>query len=334
MIYRKFKTINKSKNKIRICTYNILAQVLLEVSNEAKTSCNKKCINWKNRFDNILNEIIYYNIDIVCLQEVQNDLFYKEMNIKFMKNGYYGLFVPQKLFSKKFYNSNQNIGISIFFKRDKFNLLSFKSFDNYKYTKRFLKKNRLENFSEKIKKRFVGLITFFEDKKTKFVFCFNNIYLESNPLYEDIKNLQVYILLKHLYSITNKGNIPIILCGDFNSQPTSSTYQSISTGISLNKFNLENFKYPKPFIKTPYIYTKIPFKSVYKEVFGKEPKYTNYTETFKNTLDYIFVNNKIKILSALQEINKKYYSKIISLPNNDIPSDHIIQISDIEILKN
>ena len=36
--------------------------------------------------------------------------------------------------------------------------------------------------------------------------------------------------------------------------------------------------------------------SCYHKVFGREPKHSNYTVKFENTLDYIFVNSKINIL--------------------------------------
>ena len=157
-----------------------------------------------------------------------------------------------------------------------------------------------------------------------------NTHLESKPLYDDIKNLQAFIIMKYIEKIsTNK--FPIILAGDFNSKPDSSAYYGITKGISKNKFDMEDLKYPKPFINTPNTFTTLPMKSAYKEVFGKEPDYSNYTLNFKSTLDYIFFNKYVNIIAALEEINKEYLEKYSSIPNNDFPSDHFLQSTIIKI---
>ena len=336
MFNRQFKTVRTiSRNKIRICTYNILAQAILEISDKHKLSCSKNCIAWKNRLNLILKDIIKYNIDIICLQEVQSNLFYDDMIFKFMDLGYYGIFTPQKLFKKKnkLFTNDKNFGVCIFFKKNKFNLLSFESFNYYRYADQYLRKNKSYHlYRKKIHKRFSGLVTIFNEKKTNKNFCLSTTHLESSPMYDDIKNLQAFILLKYIYFITNKGDMPIIICGDFNSKPDSSLYIGITTGLSKNKFNSEDLESQPLFIETPETFTKLKLKSVYNEVFGNEPKLTNYTIDFKDTIDYIFINHRVRILSCLKEVNKNYFTNITSLPNKEIPSDHIIQICDVEII--
>lgn len=59
----------------------------------------------------------------------------------------------------------------------------------------------------------------------------------------------------------------------------------------------------EPIIQLPLIYIKNPLISTYYKITGKEPKYTNYASDFKDTLDYIFVNDKIKIIGVLEEVN-------------------------------
>ena len=83
----------------------------------------------------------------------------------------------------------------------------------------------------------------------------------------DIKNLQAYLLMKHLEILSKINTIPIILTGDFNSKPSSSIYKGITTGQSFNRFDSEDLKYPKPFINTSKVFTKYPMKSCYKKVF-------------------------------------------------------------------
>ena len=137
--------------------------------------------------------------------------------------------------------------------------------------------------------------------------------------------------MKYIEKISNYGEIPIILAGDFNSKPSSSAYYGITNGVSLNQFDMEDLKYPLPFLKTPQQFTHTPLTSCYKKVFGKEPKHTNYTEKFKATLDYIFVNSKVKILSAMEELKDEYIKKMVSIPDKNFPSDHFMQVVDLQL---
>ena len=62
----------------------------------------------------------------------------------------------------------------------------------------------------------------------------------------------------------------------------------------------------------------------------KEPKYTNYTKGFKDCLDYIFINNKLNVISVLEEIPISHYKKYDGFPNKDNPSDHIPLMAEIK----
>lgn len=333
MFKRNFKTIKESKEKIRICSYNILAPIVANTSKH-RTSCSASCIKWSNRFKMIRVEIKNYNPDIICFQEVQSNIFYQEMHSKMRQYGYFGLFIPQKDYRAKsrtnITSPNLNFGVATFFKPKKFYLLKYEVFDYHKAVSDYLNKNNQSDFIKKSKKRFAGLITYFQDRITNKKFYITNIHLEANPRVDDIKNLQGYILLEHLSKLT--PGRPLIICGDFNSNPLSSTYHGFSTGKSKNKFNLEKgIEVEKPIFNTPDEYTKMELKSINKTIFGKEPNYTTYTIDYKNTLDYIFVNDKIEVLGALEELPQSIYKTFKSIPNDKFPSDHLIQGADLKI---
>ena len=116
--------------------------------------------------------------------------------------------------------------------------------------------------------------------------------------------------MKTLSKISNNNQHAVVLCGDFNSMPSSSLYHGITTGISKNKFDTQPIQYPKPFVKTPKTYSYYPLTSCYKKIFKKEPKFTNYTDVFKETLDYIFVNDKIKVIGSLEQVDDKYIKNL------------------------
>ncbi len=127
-----------------------------------------------------------------------------------------------------------------------------------------------------------------------------------------------------------KNKIPTILTGDFNSTPNSCIYSGITTGkIKEYEFDI-NPKIQKiePIIMMPKIFAKNIFISTYHFITQKEPIYTNYTSDYKDTLDYIFVNNKVKIIGVLKEINIDHKLRI---PDEEYPSDHLLQMAIIKI---
>jgi len=320
MSTRKFEYININNDKVRVISYNILSHIQLNIFKKHQISCKKNCLLWEFRFNLLKKEIINLKPDIITLQEVDNNIF--PILLKYFSTfGFIGYFNK----------SSQSYGNCIMFKKDKFILLKKSSIDYNKYSKLFLKKKKLNHFLDKIDRRFCSLVLKLKYKKNNKDIFVTTVHLDSNIYYEDIKNFQAYIVLKYIDKISANHTIPIILTGDFNCLPISSTYKGITTGISHNYFYMEDIDYPEPFLKTPKQFTKNKLFSCYKKVFKREPTFTNYSYNFKETTDYIFVNSKIKILGALKEINKDNLSKFKSLPNNQYQSDHFIQAADIYI---
>ena len=125
----------------------------------------------------------------------------------------------------------------------------------------------------------------------------------------------------------------VILAGDTNSTPESSTYKAITSGISSIDFDFESQRTGKhpllPILLLPTTeYTKQKFTSVYKNFYKSEPKFTNFniSTKFIGTLDYIFVNQNITIVFTEKTINK---------PGKDWekkrPSDHIPIVSIVRL---
>ena len=138
-------------------------------------------------------------------------------------------------------------------------------------------------------------------------------------------------MLRYNNRLTNRQQTPFILCGDFNSQPTSSIYKGITTGINPNEYEFDydsKIKPLKPIFESPTKFTKYPLISSYSDITGTEPTYTHYVEKFIGTLDYIFVNNECKIIGVLEELK---LNNIKSIPDEYNPSDHILQLAIIRI---
>ena len=132
--------------------------------------------------------------------------------------------------------------------------------------------------------------------------------------------------MDELYEMSHYNTKPVILCGDFNSEPNSAVYHGITTGKSNNVFD-EKTKSP---LQTPATFTDSPYKSCYKSILNKEPEYSTFTVDFKSVLDYIFVNTQVKIKSVLEDVDTKYFETYKSFPNKDFPSDHIMLAADLK----
>jgi len=326
---RKFKHIFKSKNGIRIITYNILAPIVTKYHKKHKVSCMNNCIKWKYRFNLIKREVLSYNPDIINFQEAQTSVVYNDILPYFYNKGYQGYYTPADgKKQRKNEDQRNNFGVMILFKIDRFYPLKFGMIDYPNLARIFVK----ESFYNRIDKRFSSCVLKLKDKKSDKEFFILSVHLESSTSFTDIKNLQAYIIMKYINKISEGNKFPVIVAGDFNSEPTSSVYIGLTTGKSMNKFDNEYSNYEGPFVNTPDKFTEYPLKSCYKEIYGKEPLYTNFKIDFKDTLDYIFVNSKVRTLGSLEEIDKSFNKNNKSIPNNNFPSDHFLQAADIELL--
>ncbi|KAG8970351.1 Glucose-repressible alcohol dehydrogenase transcriptional effector [Tulasnella sp. 419] len=133
-----------------------------------------------------------------------------------------------------------------------------------------------------------------------------------------------------VYDSANK--IPTIVCGDFNSIPSSGVYEFLSTGaVPPNHVDFMSHKYGK--------YTdegmkhSLSLKSAYAAAQGgAELPITNYTPSFKGVIDYIwFSNQSLTVEGVLGEVDEKYLEKVVGFPNAHFPSDHVCIIADFRV---
>jgi len=123
------------------------------------------------------------------------------------------------------------------------------------------------------------------------------------------------------------GDKPLIYCGDFNSTPNTSVYHLITVG-HLERNHPDHPRHTMP-ADDKWIPNVKPLRSVYKEVYGKEPNFTNYSQDsvndklFIDVLDYIFISEHWQVLSTeeLPETVNKYKTP---LPDDEEPSDHLL----------
>lgn len=119
-----------------------------------------------------------------------------------------------------------------------------------------------------------------------------------------------------------------LVCGDFNSIPTSAAYKLIKTGrVEPTDPDFGGHEYGT--------YSKVglshdlSFQSAYYYVNKEEPEYTNYTGDFVGSLDYIFYDEELlttsRVLQPLEVSEVKRHNG--ALPNPWMCSDHIPMVA-------
>lgn len=120
--------------------------------------------------------------------------------------------------------------------------------------------------------------------------------------------------------------IPLVLCGDFNSTPDSGVYELIAHGALSNEHSdLGNYNYghfTKQGMSHPF-----SLKSSYSNI--GELSFTNYTPGFTGVIDYIFYStNALNATGLLGEVDKDYMQRVPGFPNYHFPSDHLALLTE------
>jgi nocturnin len=270
-----------SLEKLRILQWNQLSQTI-GTKNDKFVRCNPTALDWTTRRWRIIEEIVRYDPDIICLQEVDH---FKLLEMALGSVGYKGRFVPKPDSPCIYLESNNGPdGCAIFFKADKFELLSEAS-------------KVLEVW--KVQSNQVILSLNLREKNSGKEICIATTHLKarSGALLSTLRNEQGKDILDYLDSFC-EGR-PIIISGDFNAEPT------------------------EPVFKTLMQNEKTPLQSAYKIAEHEKEDSLQYTtwkirETGeqKHVLDYIFHSPQLETISTLRCQLKNKLARIVFHPYN------------------
>ncbi|KAJ7407028.1 Protein angel 2 [Willisornis vidua] len=199
-----------------VMSYNILSQNLLEDNSHLYKHCRQRLLFWTYRFPNILQEIKQLDADVLCLQEVQEDHYRKEIKSNLESLGYHCEY--------KMRTGRKPDGCAICFKTSKFSLISSNPVEFFRRDIPLLDRDN------------VGLVLLLQPRfhcRADAAICVANTHLLYNPRRGDIKLTQLAMLLAEIASIAPQKDgsfCPIIICGDFNSVPGSPLYRFIKEG--------------------------------------------------------------------------------------------------------
>jgi len=138
-------------------------------------------------------------------------------------------------------------------------------------------------------------------------------------------------------------DVPVILCGDYNSLPSSGVTEFVKEGkVELNHPEFQRFNYNKKLVKMnpkngevrphndPFLRHPFNFKASY---LPELMPFTNYTYDFKGIIDYIYDSSPhLKTIGILGGLDDSYRRSVVGFPNPVIPSDHLCLLSEFELL--
>ncbi|EXB97553.1 hypothetical protein L484_003397 [Morus notabilis] len=335
------KCHSKKDATFSVLSYNVLAAVF--ASRERYSYCPTWALVWEYRRQKLLNEIIEYDADIICLQEVQSDHFESFFEPELTKRGYS---VMYKKKTQLLYTANKYVsdGCATFYRSKLFKVIMKHEVEFEKLAENLvnaLPPHLREKYSVRLAKGNVAHIAVLEtldNERFRGVLqsriCVANTHIHANTDSPDVKLFQVVGLVNVLEEIV-QSHIPLLICTDLNSPPLSDPHRFIVSGRcnlvdNEIKEHLELLHYLK-------IHHSLPLASAYAsfpvlagdekrlqfmDTKAKEPLFTNFTKNFAGTLDYIFyTENSLRVEGLLELLDCERLGP--GLPSSVWPSDHI-----------
>lgn len=329
---------SKESNSFTLMSYNTLCQHYATPKMYKYTP--SWALNWEYRREKLTQEISLYSTNIICLQEVETRT-YEEYWVPFMLNkGYHGVFHSKsraKTMNEK--GAKRVDGCATFYQTGVFELIDKKVLE---YGRLVISQDKFKKtddiFNRFMNKDNIASVSILQHTASGKKLVVANTHLHWDPEYNDVKAMQVAVLLEELQGVLKKyasarddvNKIPLIICGDFNSQTDSAVYQFISQGVSKNHYDLKDRDYGK--------YTSEgmshPFhlRSAYDAV-GELP-FTNFTPTFTEVIDYVWYSTAtLSVKGLLGETDRAYTDQVIGFPTPDCPSDHVSLVTRFEFKK-
>ncbi|KAA1122437.1 Glucose-repressible alcohol dehydrogenase transcriptional effector [Puccinia graminis f. sp. tritici] len=312
-------------------------------------------LNWEYRKDLILQELMQYGADIICLQEVDVEQ-YEDFFVQSLKDqGYEGVFYPKSRARTMGSEERRHVdGCATFFKTSMFQLIERECVEFNQIPMRSESHKTEDMFNRVMTKDNIAVIALLEHRQSGTRQIVANVHIHWDPEFRDVKLIQTAMLMDQISEIssrfarlpkrTNLSNnyrtapsysdgtqIPTIICGDFNSIPQSGVYDYLSQGLIPSThpdFCKNNYG---PYTQFG-IHHSLKLKSAYSNLDSKELPFTNYTPGFKGVIDYIWYSTEsLQVIGLLGKIDDAYLKKVVGFPNAHFASDHVPVLAEFKV---
>lgn len=328
-----FSATTRRPGTMRVLTYNILSEIY--ANTQSYPQCPSWALAWTYRKRNLIREMSRFDADILCLQEVQADHYEDHFHPYFQRKGYEGCFKGKT--REAMGRKGKIDGCATFYRSDMFSLREQFVVEFNTIAQNRTKEPRMLN---RVLKGNVGLILILDTFDGSGPVVVANTHLYWDPEYTDVKLFQVDAFMQELEMLIQTrqlgSDVPIILSGDFNSEPVSSVYELVSSGAcSLSKNDVPE---DSPLLASCRLRHNLHLRSSY-SLMGSEPAFTNYTHNFVAVLDYIWYGEESIVPTAVLEIPDESYlfgknsDSSDGIPNEQWSSDHILLLAEFQMVK-
>ncbi|EGO00230.1 hypothetical protein SERLA73DRAFT_107255 [Serpula lacrymans var. lacrymans S7.3] len=323
-------------------------------------------LSWAYRKELILTEIVNYDSDFLCLQEV-DIAQYEDYFIKNLKaHDYEGVYWPKSRYKTMSDADRRQVdGCAIFYKADKYQLVEkhLIEFSTVAMQRPDFKKTD-DMFNRVLGKDHIAVIGLFENKESGTRIIVANAHLHWDPAYRDVKLVQAALLIEEIEKIANDFSkypprlpptsssssdfdsasskpsrvpptysdgtkIPVIISGDYNSIPESGVYEFLANGsVPHDHPDFMSHMYGR--YTSEGLRHRLGLKSAYAGT--DELTLTNYTPSFQGVIDYIWYSTgNLGVNAVLGEVDRGYLEKVVGFPNAHFPSDHVCIVSEFRV---
>nr|XP_016935605.1 2',5'-phosphodiesterase 12 [Drosophila suzukii]XP_016935614.1 2',5'-phosphodiesterase 12 [Drosophila suzukii] len=325
-------------NEIRVVSYNLLADLYASSDYAGSTLfsyCPSKYLQIDYRKPLFINEIIGYNSDLICLQEVDQRIFDFDLKeiLEQPPYNFHGIMAPKGTCAE---------GVAIFFRKSRFELLDSQvlhlgpSLPKLPVFESLWNKIKVNSqLAERICDRSTTLQTcLLRIKETDNYVLVANTHLYFHPDADHIRLLQMgfsMLFIEHIiskavqdFNISSPQNIGLIFCGDFNSVPECGIYKLMTEQLA--EESLEDWS-----SNTEQAVSNVELSQPFKMVSAcGAPEFTHYTTLFSGCLDYIFYqNDRFELLKYVPLPTEEELKANTAIPSAVFPSDHVALVADL-----
>ncbi|GAA6064625.1 hypothetical protein JCM10212_006070 [Sporobolomyces blumeae] len=311
-------------------------------------------LSWEYRKELILQEVLLYGSDIICLQEVDTESYENYFSELLSAHDYDGVHYPKSRARTMSGDEKRGVdGCATFFKNTKFALVEQQliEFNQIAMRRPDFKKTE-DMFNRVMTKDQIAVVTLLEHRASGARLIVANAHIHWDPEFRDVKLVQTAMLMDEVSKIANDfarlpsrlnlaegydkaptysngTKIPTIVCGDFNSSPMSGVYEYLSRGqVAHDHEDFMDHVYGH--YTSDGLQHKFNLKSAYSHI--NELPFTNYTSGFLETIDYMFYTSQsMGVTGLLGEVDRSYLEQTVGFPNAHFPADHISLLAEFKI---
>jgi len=321
-------------DKLRVTSYNLLADLYAD-SEYSRTvlfaQCPAYALAMDYRIKLILSELIGYNSDIITLQECDRKVFELHLTPVLELFGFSGSFAKK--------GGQVDEGLATFYRREKFKMISFNSVflpdalnSDPKYSYILEKVKDQEELLKSLTNRTTTVSVCVLQSESGELIVVGNTHLYFSPNADHIRLIQVEMCRAELEKARKEvelmfpeNKVTVMLCGDFNSTPPFGVLEYMTCGIIG-----ENHSDWRSQEGEEVVGLALEHDQKFVSASGT-PKFTNYTQGFKDCLDYIFIEEGLlEVDQVIPLPSEEELSQHIALPNIVFPSDHVAVVVDLK----